>query len=116
VPPPSSRRRRRPGATRTDAPALYDDNGNGRITCAEARRHGFAPVPRSNLAYRYMRDGNGDGVVCEARLSRNGNRNPRAQRPNPGEDPGEDPMTDRTTKALLAGIAVRLWATSRETG
>ena len=49
----------------TDALALYDDNGNGRITCAEARRHGIAPVPRSHPAYRYMRDGDGDGVVCE---------------------------------------------------
>ena len=25
---------------------LYDDNGNGSITCAEARAHGIAPVPR----------------------------------------------------------------------
>ena len=49
----------------TDALARYDDNGNGRITCAEARRHGIAPVPRSHPAYRYMRDGDGDGVVCE---------------------------------------------------
>ena len=48
-----------------DALARYDDNGNGRITCAEARRHGIAPVPRSHPAYRYMRDGDGDGVVCE---------------------------------------------------
>ena len=54
-----------PRATGTDALALYDDNGNGRITCAEARRHGIAPVPRSHPAYRYMRDGDGDGVVCE---------------------------------------------------
>ena len=44
---------------------LYDDNGNGRITCAEVRRHGIAPVPRSHPAYRYMRDADGDGVVCE---------------------------------------------------
>ena len=44
---------------------LYDDNGNGRITCAEARKHGIAPVPRSHPAYRYMRDADGDGVVCE---------------------------------------------------
>ena len=43
----------------------YDDNGNGRITCAEARRHGIAPVPRSHPAYQYMRDGDNDGVVCE---------------------------------------------------
>ena len=48
-----------------DALSLYDDNGNGAITCAEARRHGIAPVPRSHRAYRYMRDGDGDGVVCE---------------------------------------------------
>ena len=50
-----------------DALALYDDNGNGRITCAEARRHGIAPVPRSHPAYRFMRDGDGDGdgLVCE---------------------------------------------------
>lgn len=48
-----------------DALQLYDDNGNGRITCAEARRHGIAPVKRSHPAYRHMRDGDGDGVVCE---------------------------------------------------
>lgn len=43
----------------------YDDNNNGRITCAEARRHGIAPVPRGHPAYQYMRDGDNDGVVCE---------------------------------------------------
>ena len=43
----------------------WDDNGNGRVSCAEARRHGIAPVPRTHPAYRYMRDGDGDGVVCE---------------------------------------------------
>ena len=48
-----------------DALARYDDNHNGRITCKEARRHGIAPVLRSHPAYRYMRDGDGDGVVCE---------------------------------------------------
>ena len=48
-----------------DALARYDDNRNGRITCKEARRHGIAPVRRSHPAYRYMRDGDGDGVVCE---------------------------------------------------
>ncbi len=45
--------------------ALYDDNRNGRITCAEARSHGIAPVPRDHPAYPFMRDGDGDGVVCE---------------------------------------------------
>ena len=53
------------GVTRPDALARYDDNGNGSITCAEARRHGIAPVWRSHPAYRYMRDGDGDSVVCE---------------------------------------------------
>ena len=48
-----------------DALARWDDNGNGRITCAEARRHGIAPVPRGHPAYEFMRDGDGDGVVCE---------------------------------------------------
>ena len=43
----------------------YDDNGNGRITCAEARSHGLAPVLRGHPAYPCMRDGDGDGVVCE---------------------------------------------------
>ena len=44
---------------------MYDDNGNGRITCKEARRHGIAPVHSYHPAYPYMRDGDGDGVVCE---------------------------------------------------
>ena len=48
-----------------DAPTLWDDNGNGRITCAEARAHGIAPVRRGHPAYQYMRDADGDGVVCE---------------------------------------------------
>ena len=48
-----------------DALSLWDDNRNGRITCAEARRHGIAPVPRGHPAYPFMRDGDGDGVVCE---------------------------------------------------
>ena len=48
-----------------DALALYDDNGNGRITCAEARAHSIAPVHRGHPAYEYMRDADGDGVVCE---------------------------------------------------
>ena len=43
----------------------YDDDGNGRISCAEARRHGIAPVSSSHPAYPFMHDGDGDGVVCE---------------------------------------------------
>ncbi len=52
-------------AASSDALARWDDNGNGRITCKEARRHGIAPVPRGHPAYQFMRDGDGDGVVCE---------------------------------------------------
>ncbi len=44
---------------------LYDDNGNGRITCAEARNHGIAPVRRGHPAYQYMNDRDHDGTVCE---------------------------------------------------
>ena len=33
---------------------LWDDNGNGQITCAEATRHGIAPVPRRHPAYAYI--------------------------------------------------------------
>ena len=51
--------------TEVDALALWDDNGNGRITCAEARAHGIAPVRRGHPAYQYMRDADEDGVVCE---------------------------------------------------
>lgn len=54
-----------PGSGGVDALARWDDNGNGRITCAQARRHGIAPVPRGHPAYAFMRDGDGDGVVCE---------------------------------------------------
>ena len=48
-----------------NALAMYDDNGNGRISCAEARAHGIAPVRSDHPAYPYMNDGDGDGVVCE---------------------------------------------------
>ena len=43
----------------------YDTNGNGRITCAEARAAGIAPVHRGHPAYPRMDDRNNDGVVCE---------------------------------------------------
>ena len=48
-----------------DALAKYDDNGNGRVSCAEARNHGIAPVQRGHPAYQYMTDRDRDGVVCE---------------------------------------------------
>lgn len=43
----------------------YDENRNGRISCAETRLGGIAPVVREHPAYAYMTDGDGDGVVCE---------------------------------------------------
>ena len=57
-----------PSAPRTGAVAAlerWDDDGNGRIACAEARAHGIAPVAQSHPAYPFMTDGDGDGVVCE---------------------------------------------------
>ena len=54
-----------PAPAAQSALALYDDNGNGRITCKEARNHGIAPVSRGHPAYQYMDDRDNDGVVCE---------------------------------------------------
>ena len=61
----SPRKKTRKSGGDSEALRRWDDDGNGRITCREARRHGIAPVPRSHPAYPYMRDGDGDGVVCE---------------------------------------------------
>ena len=44
---------------------LYYNNDNGRISCAEARNHGIAPVYSTHPAYPCMTDAGGDGVVCE---------------------------------------------------
>ena len=49
-----------------DPLAMYDDNDDGRITCAEAQAHGIAPVHRGHPAYPYMDDADNDGVVCES--------------------------------------------------
>lgn len=48
----------------------YDDNGNGRTTCAEARDHGIAPMCRRHPTYRNMNDRNGNGVDCEQTVGR----------------------------------------------
>ena len=53
-----------PGDT-GDALARYDDNRSGRKR-EEALRHGIAPVRRGHPAYRCVRDGDGDGIVCES--------------------------------------------------
>lgn len=63
-----ARERRRLRRTEANAPAplkRYDDNRNGRISCREARDHGIAPVAEEHPAYPYMRDLDGDGIVCE---------------------------------------------------
>ena len=63
---PSRPRAAQGESARRPAGALrWDDNGNGRISCAEARRHGIAPVRRGHPAYAHMRDPNNDGVICE---------------------------------------------------
>ena len=48
-----------------DALKLYDSNGDGRITCKEARQHKIAPVRKNHSAYQYMKDPDNDGIVCE---------------------------------------------------
>ena len=45
-----------------------DANANGRVTCAEARAEACgAPIPvtKDHPLYQFMRDGDGDGRVCE---------------------------------------------------
>ena len=54
-----------PSSSTTDTLRLWDNNGNGRTTCREARRDGIAPVSRGYPAYPFMRDSDGNGVVCE---------------------------------------------------
>ena len=54
-----------PAPQDSEALQRYDDNDNGRISCKEARRHGIAPVRKDHPAYKFMRDGDGDGTVCE---------------------------------------------------
>lgn len=54
-----------PNISQKSALTLYDDNGNGKITCKEARAHGIAPVTQDHPAYQYMYDPDKDGVVCE---------------------------------------------------
>lgn len=53
------------GAGAQDALRRWDSNGNGRITCKEARAARIAPVRRGHPAYRFMHDADADGVVCE---------------------------------------------------
>jgi hypothetical protein len=48
-----------------DALSRYDDDNNGRISCAEASRHKIAPVLSGDIAYKFMLDKNRDGVVCQ---------------------------------------------------
>ena len=54
-----------PVSTPTVDVSHYDTNGNGRISCAEARTAGIAPVRRGHPAYPYMNDRDGNGIVCE---------------------------------------------------
>lgn len=48
-----------------DALQKWDSNGNGKISCREARKHGIAPVRTGHPAYPFMKDRNEDGIVCE---------------------------------------------------
>ena len=68
--PASSSQNQQPASNPVQQPASgnwqqWDSNGNGRITCAEARAAGIAPVHRGHPAYPRMDDRDNDGVVCE---------------------------------------------------
>ena len=54
-----------PGPGTNESIAEWDDDRNARVSCAEARAHGIAPVARDNPAYPFMRDRDGDSVACE---------------------------------------------------
>ena len=54
-----------PTIVTNDPLQMYDDDGNGHISCEEARRHGIAPVHRVHPAYQYMDDPDGNGIACE---------------------------------------------------
>ena len=62
-----NRRLRQAAASQVPVLQRYDDNGNGRISCREARRHGIAPAAREHPAYPYIRDLDRDGIACEGR-------------------------------------------------
>ena len=47
---------------------LWDTNGNGRITCKEARQHGIAPVRREHPAYAGRGWGRGGLRMSAARM------------------------------------------------
>ncbi len=53
------------GVEAIDALVLWDDNGDGEITCDEASANSIAPVSFTHPAYDYMNDSDGDGVICD---------------------------------------------------
>lgn len=54
-----------PTIVTNDPLRMYDDNGDGHISCQEARNHGIAPVYSVHPAYQYMSDPDGNGIACE---------------------------------------------------
>ncbi len=54
-----------PTVVTNDPLQMYDDDGNGHVSCDEARHHGIAPVHSVHPAFQYMSDPDGNGIVCE---------------------------------------------------
>ncbi len=54
-----------PTIVTNDPLQMYDENGDGHISCDEARRHGIAPVHSVHPAYPHMSDPDGNGIACE---------------------------------------------------
>lgn len=53
------------GVEDIDALEFWDSDGDGQVSCPEARSHDIAPVHFTHPAYGYMDDDDGNGVVCE---------------------------------------------------
>ena len=80
-----------PAGGTDESMAAWDDDRNGRVSCAEAHAHGIAPVTRDHPAYPFMREGDGDGVVCES-----GSASPDRAAPPPPPGPASTGRTYRT--------------------
>ena len=91
------------GNEESEATGGWDDNGDGRITCAEARRHGIAPVRRGHPAYPLMRDPDGDGVVCGSGAPQPSSGNEESEVPGSWDDNGDGRIT--CAEARRHGIA-----------
>ena len=87
-----------PAGSTNESIAEWDDDRNGRVSYAEAPTHGIAPMTRDHPAYPFMRDGDGDGVVCDSGSA--SPRVPRRRRRRPRRAGGDRTATARNSGAI----------------